>query len=91
MDILAITIYIYHRNIVDSTLSTIQVLYNLKSSSNDTIYEYYITTTTVNRSRSTGTIGSTSRRYYKYKEEQKRGKLRENCIAMIEARKNPFI
>ena len=78
-------------NATDSTLPTIRALYDLKSGSNDTIYEHYTTTTTVNRSRSTGTTGSTSRRHCGYKEEQKRGRLRENCVAMIEVGKNPFI
>ena len=72
-------------------LSIVRVLYNFESSSNNTIYERYVMTTVVNGSRSTGTIRSTSRRYYRYKEEQKRGKLRKNYIAMIEVGKNPFI
>ena len=91
LDILTITIYVYRYNATDSTLLIIRALYNFESSSNNTIYKHYAITTIVNRSRSTGTTGSTSRRYYRHKEEQKRGKLRENYIAIIEAGKNPFI
>ena len=72
-------------------LLIVRVLYNFKSSLNNAIYKYYAMATIVNRSRSIGTTGSTSRRYCRYKEEQKRGKLRKNCVAMIEAGKNPFI
>ena len=90
-NIFTITIYICRRNIIDSILSIVRVLYNFKSSLNNTIYKYCVIATTVNRSRSTGTTGSVDRRYYKYKKEQKRGKLRKNYIAMIEVGKNPFI
>ena len=72
-------------------LSIVRVLYNFKPGLNNTIYKHCITAITVNRSRSIGTTRSISRRHYRYKEEQKRGKLRKNYIAIIEVGKNPFI
>ena len=92
-NVFAITIYIYYYNTIDSTLSIVQALYNFKPSLNNTIYKYSTIATVVNRSRNIGTTRSISRRYYRYKEEQKRGKLgkKKNYIAMTEARKNPFI
>ena len=91
LDILVVTIYIYRYNVTDSTLPIIRVLYNFKSGLNDAVYEHYAMATRVNRLGSIGTTGSTSRRYCRYKEEQKRGKLRENYIAITEVGKNPFI
>ena len=70
MDILAITIYIYCYNAIDSTFLVVRALYNFKSSLNNIVYEYYTTTTIVNRSKSIGVTRSISKRYYRYKEEQ---------------------
>ena len=75
---------------MDSTLSTIRVLYNFKSSSNNTIYKHCAIATAVNRSRSTGTTGSTGRRHCRYKEEQKRGKLKEKLHGNDRGREEPF-
>ena len=75
------TIYIYHYNIIDSILSIVRVLYNFKSSLNNAIYKHYAMATIVNGSRSIGTTRSTNKRYYRYREEQKRGKLRRKRIA----------
>ena len=72
MDILAITIYIYYYDIMDSTLLVVRALYNFKSGLNNTIYKHYATATTDNGSRSIGTTRNTSRRHYRYKEEQSR-------------------
>ena len=90
MDIFVVTIYIYYYNIIDSTLSTIRVLYNFKSSSNNTIYKYYIIATRVNRSRSIGITRSISKRHYKYKEEQKRDKLKGKLYSNNKGREEPF-
>ena len=49
-----------------------------------------MTTTIVNGSRSIGTIGSTSRRYYRYKEEQKRGKLKGKLHSNNRGKEEPF-
>ena len=53
---------------MDSILPIVRVLYNFESSLNNTIYKYYTIATIVNRSRNIGTIESTSKRYYRYKE-----------------------
>ena len=69
LDILAITIYIYRRDITDSIFSIVRVLYNFKSNLNNIVYKRYAIATIDNRSRSIGTTKSTSRRHYRYKEE----------------------
>ena len=78
---------------MDSTLLTIRVLYNFKPGLDNAIYKHSAIATIVNGSRSIGVTRSISRRYYRYKEEQKRGKLRKkkNYIVMTEIGKNPFI
>ena len=84
-------IYIYRRDITDSTFLTIRVLYNFKSSLNDTVYKYYAIATRVNRSKSTGTTKSTGRRHYRYKEERKRGKLeKKELYSNNEGKEEPF-
>ena len=58
---------------------------------NNTIYERCATATVVNRSRSIGTTRSISRRYYRYKEEQKRGKLEgKELYSNDRGREEPF-
>ena len=78
---------------MDFILSIVRALYNFKPGLDNAICKYSATATIVNRSRSTGVTRSTSRRYCRYKEEQKRGKLgkKKNYIVIIEAGKNPFI
>ena len=54
---------------MDPIFLIVRVLYNFESNLKNTIYKYYTIAITINRSRSIGTTRSTSRRYYRYKEE----------------------